>query len=117
MVTNNGSQEEEKVILKGFLFQAQDGRWILCQESTLKSCCVGALHKHKTQVTLLCDCSKYSQGSLLQVEGILEKAESGATSLKEVTFINKPHFPYWTWGLIAVLALLALFKLKRLLLP
>jgi len=36
--------------VRGFLYQTQEGSWIVSQEPNLKTCCVGAAHKADSQI-------------------------------------------------------------------
>ncbi len=104
--------EGESLALKGFLFQARDGRWILAKEPDLKSCCVGAAHKRESQVSLLGDFSNYSTNVPLNVRGTFHFAESGGYALAHVEVMQEQGFPIWTVGLSALL--LGIFIIRKL---
>lgn len=42
----------EEVVLRGFLYKKENGEWILADEPSLKTCCVGADHTADRQVIL-----------------------------------------------------------------
>jgi len=44
------AEETHSVEMRGFLYQATDGRLILAQEPNLKTCCIGAEHKSDQQI-------------------------------------------------------------------
>jgi hypothetical protein len=107
----------EKLELKGFLFQSNDGAWILSKDPDLKSCCIGSAHKRDSQVTLLGEFSTYSTNKPLQVTGTLHAATEGYI-LAETDVIQKGSFPIWTVGGACIVCLVLVgVKLKRLLLP
>jgi hypothetical protein len=111
------AQEGERLSLKGFLFQAKDGRWILANKPDLKNCCIGSVHEQKTQVALQGDFSRYSAQVPLQVRGIFHMATTGAYALSDTEVIQKGGFPIWTAGALVICLMAFGFRLKRLLLP
>ena len=42
--------QNEQVKIRGFLYQKDDGAWILAAEPNLRSCCVGSAKKRESQV-------------------------------------------------------------------
>jgi hypothetical protein len=106
----------EEVEMKGFLFQAPEGYWILSKEPNLKSCCIGASHKHDSQITLFGNFAGYSDNLPLRIRGIVHHKPSGML-LSEATVIQGNRFPYGSLGVLALCLVLCSIKLKRLLLP
>jgi hypothetical protein len=113
------AKEGEQLTLKGFLYPAHDweGCWILASEPNLKKCCVGSPDKHKGQVILEGDFSRYSADLPLQVKGRVHFASNGAYLLSEAEVIQKEGSPIWSAGALVVCLVLLGLKLKRLLLP
>lgn len=109
-------QEGNTLALRGFLFQADNGSWILSEEPDLKKCCIQADHKQESQIVLLGDLCKYSTNLPLHVRGTFHMQRNGSYSLSDLEIKQKQSFPFWTVGALVCVLLLG-FKLKRLLLP
>lgn len=74
-----------EVQIRGFLYQKEDGSWILAAEPNLRTCCVGAPGKAKGQIALADDFSATPtkrvvtlQGSLIISPGPLYRFDRGA---------------------------------------
>lgn len=92
----------KEVELKGFLFQASDGRWILADTPNLKTCCIGK----SDQLTLLGDFSDQTINAPLTVKGTLVEKNI----LSEVTVIHEKNgFPFIT----ILIVLFGLFFIKK----
>lgn len=64
-----GRYHERNVRIRGFLYQTQDGRWILSAEPNLKTCCVGSPAKALQQILVTGDFAKETLEPVT-VEGI-----------------------------------------------
>lgn len=83
-------QTPQEVQVRGFLYRTSDERWILAEESQLKSCCVGAPHLKDRQVTLLGDHFDAPIGFAVTVEGTLIHDQS-FFSLKNPRLISSNY--------------------------
>lgn len=63
--------DRQEIEIRGFLYQATDGRWLLAEEPNLKTCCVGASHQATRQVTLHGEGDSFPIGFAVTVQGIL----------------------------------------------
>lgn len=66
----------QEVQIRGFLYRADDGRWVLAEEPNLKSCCIGASHNAERQVVLNTDYVEAPLGFVVTVEGNLLRSRS-----------------------------------------
>lgn len=73
----NGDQiidGEMEVEIRGFLFQAHDGVWILASDPQLKSCCIGAASLAKHQLYLDRQFSINDAGRPIKLHGKLRRS-------------------------------------------
>jgi|GEM_PF-2006720 hypothetical protein len=98
--------------LKGFLFQSPDHSWILSSEPGLKSCCMGALHKKDSQVSLDKDFSDLSSYKPLQMGGNLYCVE-GKYTLFNSQAVSNDSYPLWTSALLCCLGVIVIRALWR----
>lgn len=102
------AQEGAEIELKGFLFHAHDGLWVLSDDPHLRSCCIGK--GNKPQILLEGDFTGYSTKIPLQLKGIFHSNAQGY-SLSEVNAIQKEGFPLAT--LVALGAICAWLFMRR----
>lgn len=95
------AQEGATVELKGYLFQAVDGEWILSAESDLKACCVGSADKQASQIRLQGEFSLRPTHKPLEVRGILHR-EEGRYFLAEAQSVPADSFPLWTFCVLLI---------------
>jgi len=110
-------KEGDALALKGFLYQANSGEWILSSEPHLKSCCIGSQDKQHIQVHLVGDYSTYSTNQPMTVQGDLRISPEGRFQLVNIKATQSDGFPFWTAGAFLLCLVFAGVKLKRLLLP
>ena len=65
----------QEIIIRGFLYQAPDGRWVLAAESNLRSCCVGATHKASSQLQLKGSFDRQKTNQVITVRGTLQQQD------------------------------------------
>jgi hypothetical protein len=116
----------QHVQIRGFLYHAPDGRWILASEPNLKTCCIGSSAKSLQQITVLgaFDEIPLSQAVALQgtfqIEGPLWNKQSGPIIryylINAKIFPQQNHFPWKAFllaGISLVLVYLAVTKIKK----
>lgn len=108
----------QRVRIRGFLYQAKDGRLILAAEPNLKSCCVAAVAQRKKQIVISGHFNPpQHQASAIVVEGIFSVHPSDQsyhlTDAHQVVEDSKwPFLLLILAGCSMILGLL-LFKLKK----
>lgn len=109
----------EEVVLRGFVYQAKNGDWILSPEPNLRSCCVGAAHKNDQQIVLQGDFSKSPSHQVINVKGQLSTLNSG--QIQKIVMQNPSVYTEETsffytililFG-IAIFCMMSVFLLKK----
>jgi hypothetical protein len=106
----------EKIELRGFLFQDKDGKWFLSEEPDLKSCCVGANNKIQKQVLLSGNFESQSSNQAVTIIGkaILDPL-TGQLYLENPSLVPNKKIPFTSLIIIssAIIFLFLLFLRKR----
>jgi hypothetical protein len=68
----NAPVPSQRIHIRGFLYQTQDGEVVLAREPDLKTCCVGSESKRQTQLLVVGDVrDKVGQKLAMDLEGTL----------------------------------------------
>ncbi len=103
----------EYIALRGFLYLAEDGRWILSPEPHLKTCCVGSQNKIAQQIVLDGSFDQRDINKVLSVHGYLEIRNGVYYLLDAHADVDVTHSGVWTFGIIAILMAAAIFILTK----
>jgi hypothetical protein len=128
MSFNEKKDSQEKSVFKGFLFQSNEGQWILSKNPDLKSCCIGKMDPDSF-ILLDGDFSSFPTDQLITAKGILRKEPAFLCNqpietkfLTEIEITRDKEFPALSLSLLVSVLLILLFrkqllKVLRLLLP
>ncbi len=120
--TNLSHYEGEAVVVKGFLGQAQDGRWVLSAQPGLKSCCAGQPGKVAQQVVVEGNFATEALDTLIQAKGTFAveaiRDEEGQIVqlylLRDAQLVQGGGSTSWGWGALAMgFVGLGLFAFRR----
>jgi hypothetical protein len=114
MQSNSPSSQ---VTLKGFLYQTNEGQWILYKNPHLKSCCVGRIDRD-SPIFLEGDFSIYSKQQLMTVKGrlrtelaFLQNSLYEKKLLSEIEISEQKSFPIYSFLILG--SALCIFFLKK----
>lgn len=112
------SLDNEPVILKGFLYQTQDGKWLLSQTPNAKHCCIQNLEQETSSIYVAIkeDFTNSFSGQAVTLKGVL-KPYFNTYILEKPTFEHsKKHLPFFSlsWLLLGIVIILfILIKRKK----
>ncbi len=98
----------QTVTIRGFLYQSEDGRWILASSPNLKTCCVGHAAKVVTQVSVHGNSLESSPDRVIALNGTFvieptfdnQKALTGLFQLRNVTVTPQNSLHSLPWLLL-----------------
>ncbi len=65
------SLHNQEVMIRGFLYATEDGRWIVSSEPNLKTCCIGSSQKAQSQVILDSTFEEFPSNRAIALQGTL----------------------------------------------
>lgn len=97
-----------RVTIRGFLYQSQEGRWILASSPNLKTCCVGHASKAIKQVTVHGGTLAASPDRVIALSGTFivepafndQNALTGLFHLKDATMMPQDPRESFPWILL-----------------
>ncbi len=128
MSFNEHKDSQEKSVFKGFLFQSNEGQWILSKNPDFKSCCMGKMDPDSF-ILLDGNFSSFPTDQLITAKGILRREpvflcnQSIETKILTVIEITRDkEFPALSLSILGSVLLFLFFrkqilKVLRLLLP
>jgi hypothetical protein len=117
-----GSFDQQQVNIRGFLYPAQNEKWILASEPDLKSCCVGSETKIMKQIYVVGNIPKETSNFVVALQGQFhinpeKNAEGKVVSLYQLTqaLIAPEKASEWPFMTLVILGccVFAFFLMKK----
>lgn len=72
----------KEISIRGFLYQNQEGRWVLAKEPNLKTCCLSSQSNLERQLFLESSFSADKINSIITLKGIFQKEKNSLTRIE-----------------------------------